>query len=721
MEIKVAYFSAEFGLDPSLPIYSGGLGILAGDHVKAANDLQIPLIGFGIFYRNGYFIQKLEADGTQQAVYPQLKPEDLPLELVRDHDGNELIVNVPIADRTVHLRVWRASVGDIPIYLLDSDHVSNSVWDRHLTDHLYGGDRDMRICQEIILGIGGVRVLRAIGLDPNVWHMNEGHSAFLTLERIREYSARGLSFETALEVVKASTVFTTHTPVPAGHDHFSIELMDRYLGHFYWQLGTSRERVLALGLIDGQFNMTRLAVTTSAKVNGVSKLHAEVTKELFHRWNEKIPAQHIAVDSVTNGVHTRTWLAPELKELFDRYLDPSWEIKVSDRSVWQGVYAISDHELWQAHQQAKRRMIEQLRLPDIEQVLTIGFARRFATYKRALLVFRDLERLQKWVQDSERPVVFVFAGKAHPADVLGQQLIRRIAEISHMDAFHGRVFLLENYDMTMSKLLVAGVDVWLNTPIKPMEASGTSGQKAAINGVLNCSILDGWWVEGYNGKNGWAIEGSRNANTEERDWEDSHTLYRILEEEIIPLYYANRNDESANGVPTSWVQRMKETIHSLTPVFSTSRMVKEYLDHIYVPTATRAERFTANSFEVARRVAAFKRFIREHWDRVKIESIKLIPMASNVMAVHCRVRLDAIWNGDVKVEQVGSNGQKGIWARELKVVKELERGVYLYAGTFAGTQDEWHGQHVNVRIVPISPDFANDFEMELVTWGDTGW
>ncbi|MBP1933958.1 alpha-glucan family phosphorylase [Ammoniphilus resinae] len=736
MEAKIAYFSAEFGIDSSLPIYSGGLGVLAGDHIKAANDLKIPLVGVGIFYRRGYFEQRILSDGTQQAHYPLLDPEQLPLQRARDNQGKRLEVVVPIANRQVFLHVWVTHVGMIPVYLLDADHERNREADRRLTDALYGGNEETRISQEIILGIGGVRALRKIGFAPDVWHMNEGHSAFLNLERIREYSAAGISFETALEAVKASTIFTTHTPVPAGHDHFSFEVMDRFFGDYYWQLGTSRETILSLGRIGNRFNLTRLAVQTSSKVNGVSKLHAEVTKQLFHHWTPHIPAQHIPVEAITNGVHTMTWLAPELKALFDRYLDVRWSKQVADVRIWRKVLAIPDQELWQAHQAAKKRMLAALGLPaELQDMLVIGFARRFATYKRALLVFRDLERIRKLVQHTDRPVCFIFAGKAHPADRPGQEILRKIVQWSQSPEFAGRIFFVENYQMEIAKHLVQGVDVWLNTPIKPMEASGTSGQKSGINGVLNCSILDGWWIEGYNGRNGWAIEGEGLYQEQDcQDEADSRSLYQMLEEQIIPLFYAREK-----AIPVQWVSMMKESIRSLTPVFSTSCMVSEYWAKLYIPAAIRGRRFVENGLEVAARVAVYKQFIRENWKHVRVDEINLkgagqtgaqvqlstaeaglgLAAESIVQAV---VRLGPVWCQDVRVEAVGSDGQGGVWKQELQHIKEMESGLHLFAGTYHGSQEKWIEDHANIRVIPISPDFSHDFEMELAIWGlAIGW
>ncbi|EXX88469.1 alpha-glucan phosphorylase [Paenibacillus darwinianus] len=720
MTASIAYFSAEFGIDASIPIYSGGLGVLAGDHLKAASDLELPLSGVGILYRKGYFRQVVGEDGVQRHLYPEIDRTGQ-MEQVTDNEGRPLLVKVPIANRLVYLKAWRLQVGRIPLYLLDADVEANEETDRRLTDNLYAGDRHIRICQEIILGIGGVRLLHKLGVKPAVWHMNEGHSAFLTLERIREHSASGLSFHTALEAVKASTVFTTHTPVPAGHDQFDMQMMDHYLGDFYWQLGADRDTILALGRVGDSFNMTRLAMKTASVVNGVSALHEDVTKALFHHWLPYIPKQDIAVASVTNGVHIDTWLSPELKKLFSRYLSADWSGRTFEPAAWSGIRDIPSGELWERHQQAKERLLEGL-LPDHEpsakETLLIGFARRFATYKRALLIFMDLDRLDKIVNDPKRPVSFIFAGKAHPADDPGQQMIRRIVEISQMERFKGRIRFVENYDMGSAKLLVQGVDVWLNTPVKPMEASGTSGQKAALNGVLNCSVLDGWWSEGYNGRNGWAIQGAAEGSLERQAEEDSEALYRLLEEEIAPLYY--RRD--AHSVPLEWVNKMKESICTLAPRFNTHRMVREYSNRIYSPTEERGNRFTANGYEIAGKVAAYKRFIREQWQHVRVHSMHThssqgtrIGLTETFFQVH--VYLGPIWEQDVRVEAVGSDGDGGIWKVKLKAVAELGKGLFRYEGTFRDQNDAMLHATANVRVFPVSSDFNNDFEMELTTWG----
>ncbi|MCK9860281.1 alpha-glucan family phosphorylase [Paenibacillus sp. ATY16] len=719
---RIAYFSAEFGLDESLPIYSGGLGILAGDHIKAAADLNIPLTGVGIFYGKGYFQQHIDEGGSQHHWYPEvdLEASVYPVELVRDDNGHPVIIEVPLEGRRVYAKAFSVQVGSVTLYLLNTDVESNSDADRRLTDTLYPGAQDIRISQEILLGIGGTRLLTALGIQPEVWHMNEGHCAFLTLERIRMLSAEGVPFETALEVVKASTVFTTHTPVPAGHDVFSIEMMDRYFGDFYWQLGADRDRVLSLGSMNGVFNMTRLAVSASSKVNGVSKLHGEVTREMFHRWMPYIPAKDIPVDSVTNGIHTGTWLAPSLKELFDRHLPSDWSLKAAEPEAWAAVREIPSIELWEEHQRAKAKMLQAFGLPISPSdgvPLIIGFARRFATYKRALLIFNDPDRIARILGNPNCPVVLVFAGKAHPSDGPGQDLIRKIVELSEDERFKNRVYMIENYAMDKAKLLVQGVDVWLNTPLKPMEASGTSGQKAALNGVLNCSVLDGWWVEGYNGRNGWAIESTIDGDPWLQAKQDTESLYRLLEEEIIPLYYKR----GERNVPEEWVSLMKESICSLAPVYNTHRMVTDYWNKMYVPTSARGKRYAADNYEVASRVAAYKQFIRSNWSAVQVRNVNIQEdncSRNGLKKFRAEIQLGTIWRGDVRVEAVGSDGHRGIWKVKLEPVQQQEKGLYVFEGASADipTDNIWKAD-VNVRVTPISPDFANEFELELAAWG----
>ncbi len=719
----IAYFSAEFGLDESLPIYSGGLGILAGDHIKAAADLNVPLTGVGLYYRKGYIQQHIDEVGAQHHLYPEIDQQGsvYPIRHVRNDEGQPLVIQIPLPGRHVYAKAWSVQVGSVTLYLLHTDVESNRAEDRRLTDTLYPSDLNVRMSQEILLGIGGARLLAALGIQPDVWHMNEGHCAFLALERIRMISAEGVPFETALEAVRASTVFTTHTPVPAGHDVFSIDMMDRYFGDYYWQLGTDRDRVLSLGRVEGAFNMTRLAVSTSSKVGGVSKLHGEVTRDLFHRWMPHIPMQDIPVDSVTNGIHIGTWLAAGMKELFDRYLPSDWDLRTTEPEAWAAVRDIPPNELWEEHQRERTNMLRELGLPlerSDDRPLMIGFARRFATYKRALLIFSDPDRLARILGDSKRPVCLVFAGKAHPADGPGQRLIRRIVELSREPRFKGRVFIVENYAMDKAKRLVQGVDVWLNTPLKPMEASGTSGQKAALNGVINCSVLDGWWAEGYNGRNGWAIDSAADGDFEHQTKQDSESLYRLLEEEIVPLYY----ERDEQNLPMAWIHLMKESICSLAPVFNTHRMINDYGNKMYVPISERGRRFSADNFEIASKVAAYKQFIRNNWSGVRVSNMEILDGPSGRTGMHksairAVIRLGAIWHKDVRVEAVGSDGRQGIWKAKLEPVQQQDKGVYVYEGASPDIPIEFWKANVNVRVTPISPDFANDFEMELAAWG----
>jgi starch phosphorylase len=603
----VAYFSAEFGIHSSLPIYGGGLGILAGDHCKEASDLGVPLVGVGFMYPQGYFHQRLSVDGRQEAVYEYLDRAEAPLTLALTPEGQRCLVAVPIDDRHIYVQVWHVRVGRASLYLMDTDVEENAPWDRELSARLYGGDLEMRILQEILLGTGGVRVLRALEINPQIWHLNEGHAAFVTIERLRECVVAGVPFAEAMAEVQRTTVFTTHTPVPAGHDAFSFLLIDRYLHHFWNLLGLERERFLALGSHRepwGEvFHMTVLALHMSGWRNAVSKSHGEVSRRMWqHLWPET-PVEQVPISAVTNGVHTPTWIAPELDELYRKHLGPDWVKHHDNPVVWQRVYDIPDETLWWTHVRLKHKLISFIRerarylwrrehrdpvqviasgaLLDPE-ALTIGFARRFATYKRATLLLQDLARLQAIMQDHWRPVQIIFAGKAHPADEPGKHLIHQVYALAKEYNLGGQIAFVEDYDMHVAKFLVQGVDVWLNNPVPPLEASGTSGQKAALNGVPNLSVADGWWVEGYNGGNGWTLSTAiASSDDGGRDVNDARTLYQLLESEIVPLYYQRDSDD----VPRGWVRVIKEAICSITPLFSARRMVKEYVERFYVPAA----------------------------------------------------------------------------------------------------------------------------------------
>ena len=597
----VAYFSAEFGLHESLPIYSGGLGVLAGDHIKSASDLGVPLVGVGILYNQGYFRQRLAPGGGQEEVYEALDPENRPVQPARTPDGEEVSVEIELPGRTLVLKVWKVEVGRAGILLLDADLPENSPEDRELTARLYGGDNRTRIAQELILGVGGVRALRATGHAPALFHMNEGHAAFCVLERTRELVATGETFESAREKVVASTVFTTHTPVPAGHDAFDPELFAEFTARWPESLSISAEELWSLGhkqeAWGPMFNMTVLAMKNSSVRNAVSALHGEVSVDMWSYLFEGDGARRDGqkqITHVTNGVHTWSWLSPALAELFEKHSGGrAWRESVADPSAWSFVEGIPNADLWNTHTGVKRASAEflngRLQLQrernaegaerDLDpDTLTIGFARRFATYKRATLLLSDAERLRQIVTDSDRPVQFIFAGKAHPADGPAKEFIRALYAAA--GDFDGRLLVLEDYDMNVARHLVQGVDVWLNNPRRPLEASGTSGQKAALNGAPNLSVLDGWWPEAYNGLNGWIIgEEKEYASEEEQDTADSRSLYETLENSLVPLYY----DRDESGVPGGWVEVMKESISTVAPQFSTQRMVRDYVHKLYAP------------------------------------------------------------------------------------------------------------------------------------------
>ncbi len=603
----VAYFSAEFGLHRALPIYSGGLGVLAGDHVKEASDMGIPLVGVSLLYRQGYLRQRIDHDGWQHDVPANLDPHAEPVTQVFNDDGMPLTIPVDlhVSDAPLKLAVWRVQVGRVSIYLLDSDVEGNPDWTRQLSSRLYGGDTEHRLRQEIILGIGGVRLLRALGIDPDYWHANEGHAALHMVERVRELVASGLTTGDAIDRVRRSTVFTTHTPVPAGHDIFPDTMLDRYFAQYWGELGLSREEFLALGRVDGEdgFNFTALSMRLAAHINGVSEKHGEVTRSMWGRlWAEQ-DANDLPIASITNGVHMRTWISPILRPLYDRYLPSSWRDQQEKPSAWQTIENIPDAELWAAHLAAKQALIDEMderarrRYAEGQfdawqvlssgafqnaNVLSIGFARRFATYKRATLIFRDMDRLARILTDPDNPVQIVFAGKAHPADEGGKRLIQEIYLKARDPRLQGRIAFAEDYEMGLASLLVAGVDVWLNNPRYPLEASGTSGMKAAANGVLNCSILDGWWIEGFEAdeSNGWGIASST-LDGDAQDEAEANAIYETLEQKVVPLFYKR----DTHGVPVEWMQRSKNAIQTIAPKFSTRRMLIDYVNELYMPAA----------------------------------------------------------------------------------------------------------------------------------------
>jgi glycogen phosphorylase len=607
----IAYFSAEFALHQSLPIYAGGLGVLAGDHCKESADLGVPLVGIGFMYPQGYFHQHVSAEGWQEESYERLNWADTAIEKATTADGAPLVTAVPLGERTVLAQVWRVQLGRVTLYLLDTDLEENAPWDRELSARLYGGDRETRIQQEIILGVGGVRTLRALGITPSAFHLNEGHAGFVVLQRIRDLIEAGTTFDDALEQIRQTTIFTTHTPVPAGHDAFPFHLVEKHLAGCWGTLGPYRDRFLALGSYDNGsgggilFNMTALALRSAASVNAVSDLHGRVTRTMWAPMWPGVPDDEMPVGAVTNGVHVPTWIAADLADLFRKYLGSDWMDRQDDPALWEGVLAIPDEELWTVRQALRRYLftfvrerarerwtIERVGTPRVvaagtllePEALTIGFARRFTGYKRPELIFQDAERLAGILSSKERPVQIVFAGKSHPADEMGKHHLQRVYKRALDPMFGGRIAFVDDYDLHVAHFLVQGCDVWLNNPRKPLEASGTSGMKAAINGVPHLSIGDGWWAEGYNQRNGWLIDGGITGDEVEAvDAADADSLYRLLEDEIVPSFY----DRDDAGVPRRWLAVVKESIRTVAPRFSARRMVKEYVERMYAPALER--------------------------------------------------------------------------------------------------------------------------------------
>lgn len=744
---RVAYFSAEYGLNEVLPIYSGGLGVLSGDHCKAASDLGIPFTAIGLFYKQGYFSQRINTNGWQETCFNTLNTSQLPILPALDPNGEQAQISITFAGRTVYARVWKVQVGRINLFLMDTDVPQNNPHDRDLTGRLYGGDQETRIQQEIFLGIGGIRVLDALGIKPNVYHMNEGHSSFMGLELIRKLiNEKNISFKEAKKVVENSSIFTTHTPVPAGNDVFPLYMMDKYFGDFWGQLGLSRYDFLELGLKkaeDQNFNMTVLALTLAGRKNGVSELHGAVSRNIFGDVWPGVPENDIPITHVTNGIHTLTWISPKMKDLYDKYLKSDWKKNIFSSTAFEGIDNIPDGELWATHSELKNKLIYFVRdrlkqqklangesMEAVRQVdnfldpnaLTIGFARRFATYKRANLIFRNLARIQKILNDPERPMQIIFAGKAHPADGPAQDVIKNINDIAKLEGFYGKVILLENYNMTVARNLVQGVDVWMNNPRRPLEASGTSGQKVCINGIINFSILDGWWCEGYNGENGWVIgDETEFDNENSQDNIDSESIYDTLEQKIIPLFY-NVNDK---GIPTEWIKIMKNSIKSLTWNYSTDRMVQEYTDRMYVPAMNGAARVCVDDFDLARSLSGFEEHIKRNWSQVHLfaeksaNELKDYNSASGQeLYLSIGVQLGEIDPANVMVEVLYGSLIKGQIANaqavELYCDGKTDNNTYKYSLNF---KIEDGGEYAyTFRATPKHPDLINRFDMGFIRW-----
>ncbi|MFQ5501584.1 MAG: alpha-glucan family phosphorylase [Phycisphaerae bacterium] len=744
----IAYFSMEFGIHESLPIYSGGLGILAGDHLKSASDLGIPLVGVGLMYRQGYFQQRLSSDGWQLEEYPALDFYQMPATLMRDEGDQPITISLTIGPREVTSQVWKAQVGRVPLYLLDTDLPENTPEDREITQRLYGGGDEMRIRQEVLLGIGGYRMLNRLSISPDVCHMNEGHAAFLAIERIRQCMENdNMDFGEAREAVAPSHVFTTHTPVPAGIDHFDSELLKEYLSPYLPAMSLDLDEFTAMGKIDAAdseelFCMAVLALRLAGKANGVSALHGHVSRKMWHTVWPGAPMEEVPITSITNGIHIDTWISPEMSHLLDRYLGPQRIETPEDEAVWRHVEDIPDIELWRVHERrrvamvafARRRVKEQLRrrgAPPTEvkaadeildpEALTIGFARRFAPYKRGALIFRDAERLLKILSDEMRPVQIIFAGKAHPRDDKGKEVIKAITSYIKRPEFQRRIIFLENYDITVGRVLVQGVDIWLNNPIKPREASGTSGMKVGPNGGLNFSVLDGWWPEAYDGENGWAIdEGRIYEDPEYRDHIESEAIYELLEKEIVPMFY----DRTADDLPREWIARMKESMKTLSPMFSTTRMLKEYANLLYVTAADRWRCFSENGFAAAKKLSQWKRSLGEKWESIRIEDVLTddgteLPVGAQVN-IHARVHLGDVSPDDVAVELY--HGRIDAYGRlvegnslSMNCEQHLENGSYRFDGQIPCQRSGHHGYAV--RIVPRHANLPHRFDTGLILWG----
>lgn len=743
----IAYFSMEFGLTECIANYSGGLGVLSGDHLKSASDMGVPLVGVGLLYQQGYFRQYLNADGWQQERYPDNDFYNLPMTLEHTPEGAPLTINVELDGRTVHAHIWRIQVGRTPLFLLDANVPENSPSDRTITQTLYGGDAEMRIKQEIMLGIGGIRALAALGIRPAVCHMNEGHAAFLALERIRLVIAEtGCSFQEALTATRAGNVFTTHTPVPAGFDLFDRKLMEKYLGVYLPSLKISIDELMRLGRAEGAkdtepFNMALCALHTSLFRNAVSQLHGKVARRMWQYDWPQVPENEIPIGHITNGVHLDSFVSREMSDLLERYLGSDWQMEIADEDTWKHIDEIPDEELWRTHERRRERLIsfarkclvrqyQQRGMPNevIEQAaecllptaLTLGFARRFATYKRATLLLRDKDRLRRLLTNDACPVQIIFAGKAHPHDTGGKKLIREIVHFAQEADVRNRVVFLEDYDINVARALVQGVDVWVNTPRRPLEASGTSGMKVVINGGLNFSILDGWWDEGYSREVGWAIgHGEEYSDEETQDTVESEEMFNILEREIVPMFYQRGRDH----LPRAWIAKMKASMKKLCPFFNTDRMVQEYTQKYYEPARAHFMALSDNNLARARALTAWSERVRAQWHTVRIERVEArtqekLYVRQNI-PIQAWVHLGALNPEDVVVEAYTGpmNPAREIVAGQavpLALKKRVKDAVHLYEGQLNCTASGLHG--FAVRVMPQHPDLLDRYVLRLIHW-----
>ncbi|MDF1544738.1 MAG: alpha-glucan family phosphorylase [bacterium] len=748
----IAYFSLEYGLDTSLPVYSGGLGVLSGDTLKSASDLGIPMVAVGLLYRYGYFRQFLSRDGWQQEKYEENDWYHMPVQLVKNEQGDPLRITVDLDGSPVHLQVWKVKVGLIPLYLLDTNIPENSTKSREITSVLYGGDKDMRIRQEIVLGVGGVHALRAMNIIPDVYHINEGHAWFLSLERIRRLMGEhGLSFREASQHLWATTVFTTHTPVPAGNERFDPVLVHRYLGRQVSELGIPWKEFLNLGRVvpddeSEQFCMTVAALKYAAFANGVSKLHGEVSREMWHNIWPNLPTEEVPIKSITNGVHPSSWISHDLHDLYESYFGPRYVERPGAPECWEKIHKVPDAELWRVQNRRRERLVffsrkrvrqqllrqggSQIEIQRAEQlldpqILTIGFARRFSTYKRGNLIFSDLERLARIVTDPHSPMQFLIAGKAHPLDNPGKEIIRQLIGFAKDEMFENRIIFLEDYDINLARYLVQGVDVWLNNPRRPQEASGTSGMKAAMNGALNLSILDGWWVEGHSNETGFKIgNGEEYESVERQDLLDSEMLYNTLEREVIPLFY----DRNEIGLPAGWIAKMKASIQMAGQQFSAQRMVREYADEFYVSALKTGNKMKADNFALTRSVTAWVDRMAASWNSISIAAVEVPNHGSTMfvgekLPVTIKVFLGEIVPEDVSIELISGrlNSQEQILDYEPTPATlsesdqtEAKPGEYLFTGEVVCIESGRFG--ITARIIPHNKHLPHTFKPKLITW-----
>ncbi len=747
-DASIAYFSAEFGIHESLPIYSGGLGVLAGDHLKSASELGLPMIGVGLLYRFGYFRQYLNKDGWQQEILPEVDFHNIPAAKVCDRDGKPLMISVEYPGGPVYAQIWKIHVGIIDLFLLDTNVDNNRPEDRSITDQLYGGDDEMRIKQEIMLGIGGIRALRAMGRKITVFHMNEGHAAFLALERVRFVMEENkMSFTEAYEFVTATNVFTTHTPVPAGNDRFEPSLIGMYFENYHKKLGLNLDQFLALGRENSEdkkepFCMTVLALKMAGGCNGVSRLHGRVSRSMWRQVWPTVPVHEIPIGHITNGIQILSWTSDEMMRLFNRYLGPRWIDNPGDDTIWKNIDLIPDSELWRCRERIREHLVTFSRKKLKDQLLargmppklaeransvldpealTIGFARRFATYKRATLIFRNFDRLEKLLLDKERPMQIIFAGKAHPRDYMGKELIKQIVHIANDERFRDKILFLEDYDINLARYLVQGADVWLNNPIRPKEASGTSGMKTVPNGCVNISILDGWWDEAYNANNGWAIgKGEEYDDQGYQDEVESLSLYNILESEVKPAFY----NRGVDGMPREWLNIIRESMKTICSQFNTNRMVKDYSQKYYSIAHKNYRTFSSDKFKISRDIASWRSEVLNKWPGVSVVAVdyegdKVTTVGSKII-VRAEISLGGMMPDDVLAElYFGVLNSKdeivdGVALPMIQVEKN-ERGNYMYAGSVLCLISGQFG--FTVRVMPHNENNVRKFDPRMpLTW-----